>query len=300
MIDDLAINEKECILKILYHGDNDGRCAAHVINILAPPVYKLPGCFVEMNYDKEVPWDSISPNEVVYIVDFSIETKDMDRLLAITPNVVWIDHHKTAIEKYENYDKFIPGIRYDGLAGCVLTWIFMKYGNPMPARDPKELEGNVPEYIRLVGDYDTWTFKYGDRSLHFYYGLQSEDTGPKSEIWHAVMTDYEVKRVVSRGKIIGDYRKQFYKEYLAAYGYEVNFEGYKCIVLNAGQVGSMSFDSVVGKYDIMISMIWNGVQWVISLYSTTVDVSVIAKKYGGGGHVGASGLSLKELPFSKS
>jgi len=35
------------------------------------------------------------------------------------------------------------------------------------------------------------------------------------------------------------------------------------------------------------------------MYSKTVDVSKIALKYGGGGHVGASGFQVKELPFKK-
>ena len=44
---------------------------------------------------------------------------------------------------------------------------------------------------------------------------------------------------------------------------------------------------------------FDGDKWTVSLYSTSVDVSEIAKKYGGGGHKGASGFHCKELPFMK-
>ena len=49
----------------------------------------------------------------------------------------------------------------------------------------------------------------------------------------------------------------------------------------------------------MLSFIWRKGQWTVSLYSTKsdIDVSIIAKNYGGGGHKGASGFQCKELPF---
>lgn len=285
-------------MKIFYHNDSDGRCAAHVVDIFAPPRVKLVNSFVEMNFDKDFPLDTISPNETVYIVDYSIDTKDMDKLLDITPNVHWVDHHQSSLEKYKTYPKYINGLRYNGLAGCVLTWIYLRYGDPRPHKDPSELEWEVPEYIRLIGDYDTWTFKYGNKSLHFYFGLQAEDTNPKSQIWKDLRSDHTIGVIEHRGKIICDYRDMFYKEYLKAYGYETTFEGHSAIVLNAGQVGSTVFDSVRGKYDIMISMVWNGKLWMMSLYSTTIDVAVLAQKYGGGGHKGASGFSTKNLPFT--
>jgi oligoribonuclease NrnB/cAMP/cGMP phosphodiesterase (DHH superfamily) len=286
-------------MKCFYHNDNDGRCSAHLVSKSTVENLCIPAVeFIEMNYDKKFPLDTIKPKEIVYIVDFHISPTDMNKLMDITPNVHWIDHHKTAIEKYKNFAREIRGLRYDGLAGCVLTWIYLKYNNLNLIGDLNALEPGAPEYVRLIGDYDTWTFKYGKLSLYFYYGLLSEDTSPQSLMWNELTDDYYLlDQLVTRGKIIGVYRDQFYAEYLKSYGYEVKFEGYRCIVLNAGQIGSMSFNSVEGKYDIMISMVWNGIQWLVSLYSTTVDVSEIAKKYGGGGHVGASGFQSKELPF---
>jgi nanoRNase/pAp phosphatase (c-di-AMP/oligoRNAs hydrolase) len=45
---------------------------------------------------------------------------------------------------------------------------------------------------------------------------------------------------------------------------------------------------------------FDGDEWIISLYSRNIDVSEIAKKYGGGGHKGAAGFHCKDLPFCKS
>ena len=56
-----------------------------------------------------------------------------------------------------------------------------------------------------------------------------------------------------------------------------------------------------GKYDALCLFYWHPthLKWTISLYSQgeSVDVSVIAKAHGGGGHKGAAGFRAEELPF---
>lgn len=52
-----------------------------------------------------------------------------------------------------------------------------------------------------------------------------------------------------------------------------------------------------GKYDAFIAFAFNGKEWIVSMYSASVDVSAICKKYGGGGHKGAAGFHAMKLPF---
>ena len=70
---------------------------------------------------------------------------------------------------------------------------------------------------------------------------------------------------------------------------------------NRLQVGSQLFDSVFDpqKHDVMIAFGWDGNKWNVSLRSAKngPDVSVLAKKYKGGGHVHSSGFQCQELPF---
>jgi nanoRNase/pAp phosphatase (c-di-AMP/oligoRNAs hydrolase) len=93
-------------------------------------------------------------------------------------------------------------------------------------------------------------------------------------------------------------------------GFETEFEGqstndytyrpYKCFAVNLGHCNSDYFKSLPeGKYDILMPFVFNGEQFIISLYSKTVDVSEIAKKYGGGGHKGAAGFTCYRLPFTR-
>jgi len=51
------------------------------------------------------------------------------------------------------------------------------------------------------------------------------------------------------------------------------------------------------NYDIWIACVFDGSVWIVSLYSLEADVSVIAKKYGGGGHKKAAGFKCRDLPF---
>lgn len=62
-----------------------------------------------------------------------------------------------------------------------------------------------------------------------------------------------------------------------------------------GAYGSLAFESVYdeSKHDLMVGLSFDGKEWGFSLRTTkeNIDVSFIAKKFGGGGHKKASGFS---------
>src|SRR5512138_813842 len=55
-------------------------------------------------------------SDIFYILDLSPEC--IDNTLDYS-DIIWIDHHKTSIEKYPSD---IPGYRIDGVAACRLAW----------------------------------------------------------------------------------------------------------------------------------------------------------------------------------
>ena len=69
-------------MKVFYHIDNDGKCAAFWVRALANKKDDYPLEFYRINYDAEFPLNIIQPNEQVYIVDYSIMPEQMDKLLA--------------------------------------------------------------------------------------------------------------------------------------------------------------------------------------------------------------------------
>jgi oligoribonuclease NrnB/cAMP/cGMP phosphodiesterase (DHH superfamily) len=270
-------------MKVFYHDDMDGRCAASVVLQLDDHSIDDETCQA-INYGMEFPFDIICKGERVYIVDFSIEPEDMRKLLGITEDVIWIDHHKTAIEKYskefKGFSGDIPGVRDVTQAGCVLT---------------------IPEYIRLIGDRDTWAWKFGARTKFFYAGLQAEDTHPLSPIWRDVATG--VDPVVERGITIQDYKERTEEEYLRKNGFWVDFYGLQSYCAN-GMYSSEPFQAVEPDADIWMPFRYlPGGYWMVLLYTNKdIDVSEIAKRFEyhgkrGGGHKQAAGFECDYPPF---
>lgn len=295
-------------MKVFYHGDDDGKCAAFWVKHLAQHIDKYPREFIEMQYGKEFPMQSIQHEEQVYIVDYSIDTWLMYELLTRTPNVTWIDHHITAIEKYQDFKEPIRGIRYDGVAGCMLTYCYLKYmtnhgeGNESPFQ--LSMKDDAPMFTKLIADYDVWTFDYGITTSNFHMGFQLQEKHPESEVWEMLLRGAEdfspkgdlVDQVILDGMVLLDYQAIESQHYCEAFGYEVEFEGYRCFVMNRGMIGSDHFSSQNDQgYDMYIGWVYDGNKYRYSLRSETIDVSKVAMKYSGGGHKGAAGFTSTEF-----
>lgn len=291
-------------MKCFYHGDNDGKCAGFWVYLSAGIYDGYEPEMIMINYGMEFPFDKINENEQVYIVDYSISPDEMRRLLTITKDVTWIDHHKTAIAKYENFEYPLRGVRYDGVAGCMLTYCYLHHMTQRGSGDIKPFDlsmiEDAPMFTKLIADYDVWTFEYGDDTRYFQTSFSSYDTEPENDIWYNLLSDENEQKYIEEGKIMIKHRDGFAKDYCKCKGFETEFEGHKCFAMNLGLCGSDYFKSIDnGNYDILITFSYNGEDWSVSLYSKTVDVSDIAKKYGGGGHMGAAGFTTNELLFKR-
>lgn len=84
------------------------------------------------------------------------------------------------------------------------------------------------------------------------------------------------------------------------YGYETEIHGHAAYALNVYSMGSQGFPEPVRElYPVLIAYIYDGRRFTVSLYSTRVDVSQIAKAEGGGGHKEAAGFVCEKLPFER-
>lgn len=268
-------------MKCFYHTDNDGKCAGAIVK------KKYPECeMFGIDYKDRFPLEDIKQNEEIYIVDYSIQPDEMEKLLAMTLNVHWIDHHKTAIEKYNGFKEEIKGIRDVSDSGCELTWDYIFSAE------------NIPDTVLLIGDRDTWKFKYGDKTRHFHLGISSLDLSPESIIWNSLLIDnYDISGILDNGMAIQDSIKRRNKDFFDKWAYDLEFERYNCIAMNKGTCGSEAFGDESDNHDMAVSYIFDGNKWTVTMYSQKVDVSIIAKKYGGGGHTGAAGFVVDKLPF---
>ena len=293
-------------MKCFYHNDADGKCAGFWVwkDAVLTNIHQRSE-FVEMSYEKPFPMDIILPGEQVYIVDYSISPDEMRELLKITTDITWIDHHKTAIEKYDGFEHDIRGIRYDGIAGCMLTYCYLHHmtNGGKGAIKPFDISmiDDAPFFTKLIADWDVWKFDYGDRTRKFITAFNAYDFAPTNYgNWGRLYLDGETIAMIDEGEIMIEYRDGWAKGYLKRFGFEVEFEGLKCFAVNLGNCNSEYFKSLPeGKYDALIPFAFNGEKWTVSMYSTTKDISGICKKYGGGGHAKAAGFQCVELPFRK-
>ena len=181
-----------------------------------------------------------------------------------------------------------------GKAGCELTaqW-FM--GTDFP----------LPRAIFLLGRYDVWDWPNVKDSIEFQYGMRTfsnAEYDPRDRsFWGRVFMDTDfVNAIIEKGRIIYEYEQTQNAKYIRSCMQETELCGYKALSVNKGLCNSTIFDSVTDsfKYDLYIAYVIRNGLFNVSLYSTKIDVSAIAKLYGGGGHAGAAGFSCVELPFS--
>ena len=296
-------------MKCFYHNDADGRCAGFWVHLSVGinDQYQDPS-FIEMSYAKPFPMETIRKDEQIYIVDYSISTDEMRQLLKITENVTWIDHHKTAIDKYQDFEHEIRGVRYDGIAGCMLAYCYIHHMTQRGEGDIKQFDismiKDAPMFTKLIADWDVWKFDYGDDTRHFITAFNAYNFEPSSKLWSRFLCfpdddAFACSDFIRDGIIMTTFRDGWAKDYMKL-GFETDFEGVKCFAVNLGRCNSEYFKSLPpGQYDVLIPFAFDGSQYTVSLYSTTIDVSEIAKKYGGGGHKGAAGFQCTELPFKK-
>jgi oligoribonuclease NrnB/cAMP/cGMP phosphodiesterase (DHH superfamily) len=299
-------------MKCFYHSaDLDGHCSGAIVKYFNPECELIP-----INYGQDFPWDKISPKEKVFMVDFSLQPFTNMERLATLADLIWIDHHQTAIDDYEKAELRqnglpIAGVQRNGTGACELTWEYF-------SKDP------WPFAVQLLAEYDVWNHT-DERTLPFQYGLRMQNTDPRTgeamALWKILFCKEEiVKALINAGKTILAYEAQTDAKFCKAYAFETIMPAYsmnlagpapadvppilRAICVNKGFTNSKVFDSVYvpAKHDLMITFCRLPLpkkQWTISLYSdkSEVDCGAIAKSFGGGGHKGAAGFQCDDLPF---
>jgi len=177
-----------------YHkSDLDGVCSAAIVKHFVPD-RELYG----IEYGDEFPWDRVvgmlgerqpdgpateehgpsmrwKAKRTVYMVDFSLPPEDMKRLAEVS-DLIWIDHHKTAIDLYmaDVGDTRESLLRTD-FAACELAWAWFTAERGANYEKYTLKGGSTPEVVRLLGAYDSWRKDdpEWDRALAFQYGMRS-------------------------------------------------------------------------------------------------------------------------------
>jgi oligoribonuclease NrnB/cAMP/cGMP phosphodiesterase (DHH superfamily) len=272
-----------------HHNDPDGHASGAIVKYALGDSVTL----IESDYDgTPIPWDLVEKAEQVIVTDFSFPVDVMKRL-ADGRELVWIDHHKSAMLEFEGIADDWPGIRDIFEAACVLTWKYF-----FPKRP-------VPRAIVLIGDRDIWRWAEEDTGAFNESVYNQDHNANNADFWKPLFDDNQavLAKMIEEGAWLREISLRRVDHMMAARSFEVRFEAHNTLVVNTrgnGDVGNYGRDR---GYEIVYTYVdemqAGGLTTVVTLYSNKIDVSVIAKRFGGGGHAGAAGFSFPrgESPF---
>lgn len=298
---------------VIYHSaDYDGIFCREIARKFVPDVE-----LIGWNFGDAILSIPNNPEVTTYVMDLPIdkvfglhfENIDIvDNGLLPWSNLVWIDHHKSSIESHPGN---ILGYRIDGVAACRLAWQWFRTGqnkrtNRIQLPDKEEYTGRdieEPLAVRLAGEYDVWDKRDPDADV-FQYGLRCQDGDFD---WNELLcmhgTPY-VDDLLKGGKWAQAYAQKMDADLVKYKSYRLKWDGLDFLVLNTGRFNSLTFSALdvpETGHDALMGYMFNGKVWTVSLYHakhrTDLDLSEIAKKYGGGGHRGACGFTCKTLPW---
>lgn len=248
-----------------------------------------------------------SKDTLYVMVDVSIKSV-MKALHDNGGNLIYIDHHQTAIDWVIAEEMSFPGMMKSeiGTSAIKLAWEYF-------------FETPVPRVVELISKGDTWD-KSGDwtetRALAKALMVKF-DTDIKSwsgsgywifetNLFTLINNEEELNSFIELGKMLNEVEAKTFRRYVKS-GFEVTVaEKYKGIALITPQGGSIQFDSVKDEYELFVVI--NRVEedkFTISMYKEPGDLpefhigKYMEEFYNGGGHESAAGGRITFKQFEK-
>lgn len=259
------------------------------------------GMYIDSNSVELIGWDYHDPIPEIpedvaelYMVDISIPE------LMEHPKLIWIDHHKTAIDRFPSS---IPGYRIDGVAACRLCYVWFNYKPLRSKEDFVERLIDEPVALRLAGEYDVGDTR-DPTAKSFQFGLYGTNIRQYSELRRLLLNDEAAWALANEGKIAERWQENFAAGICKEYVYVRELCGVRFAVLASVHARSSLWfpeEALPAEAEALLTWRYDGKAVTFSLYHrpshTHLDLSAIARLFGGGGHKGACGFAL---PFEKA
>lgn len=248
----------------------------------------------------------------VIFTDISFNDPAMMEEVNDVTHLIWVDHHKPIIDEMNkrNFDE-VHGVRDWSKSAILNMWQYLY--------DPFNtvyLDGNAPILLRYLSAWDSFSYEREGLTLEqcmiineavnfeFQLNLEKfiENIGlfleTENEYDGSFIILYEEGEKIVRQKEESDRR---FVEKCGEDGWSVGNSRTAIACVSSGQTSSVMFKSVADKYQnaIVFKREANG-NWVISLYNIKEDHSFhcgkyLKENYGGGGHEGAAGCTIKDI-----
>lgn len=280
---------------IIYHANCiDGFCAAWV-------AHKLFGEEAEYH---AASYGDPSPNvadRVVYILDFSYPPDQLRDLAEMAKAIVLLDHHKTAAEALRDFYHPDVQVTFDmERSGAGLAWDTFFPGAPRPW------------IVSYAEDRDLWRFRLPhSQERNAFIGAASFDWAS----WDALDAT-NLDDATAYGEWLLRQKRQYVTS-VAKAARLVMFEGQEALMVNAPYVNISEVLNHLALQQVARGVPGLAIGWhqradgrhAYSLRSVAgggtaptgeqlpeIDVSELARRYGGGGHKNASGFMRDDAP----
>jgi oligoribonuclease NrnB/cAMP/cGMP phosphodiesterase (DHH superfamily) len=246
-----------------------------------------------IKYGHEPPLEEIRGKEV-YFIDFCYPQETMDHILAEAGSLVVLDHH----EGIREVVKSMPNHVYDDKrSGATIAWDYFHPDTP------------VPELLEHIQDEDLYTFKLPDtRAINLYLNFSDDFSFAFwDEVSNRLEDTAEREKLLAEAKVHLQIFNQLVKISVES-AHPINFEGHTVLLANSAPIKTIK--SAIGSeltkkmppFALVASVHPKGLGFSIR-GDGSVDVSAIARKYGGNGHPKSSGFHIPyqtPMPFTSA
>jgi uncharacterized protein len=225
----------------------------------------------------------------LYFVDFCYTQEVMDTLTPIAKSVTVLDHHLGNRDVVER----MPTHVFDNThSGASIAWSYFHPNTP------------VPLLLQYVEDGDLYVFKLPDsRALLAYMYAQPFHFETWDTLCMQLENDATRAVIIEKGKIYAEHFA-IIVEQIVKKATLVSFEGHECYLVTAASMFTSDVGNRLAELKPPFAMVASvhGDAINVSLRSNpSIDVSAIARKYGGNGHPQSSAFSLswgRPLPWT--
>lgn len=235
--------------------------------------------YIPVKYGLPIP-EGLSGRKL-YFIDFCYPKEIMAPLIAEAASVTVLDHHLGNKESVESMPEYVFD---DQRSGATIAWSYFHPDTP------------VPVLLQYVQEGDLYTFRLPDSRAVLAYAYAQKFS---FEEWDSLVNEFENEqsreRLIEKGKIYAEHFA-ILVEQIANKAILVSFEGYECYLSNATDMFTSDVGNRLARIKPPFGIIakLHGDTLNVSLRSDeSIDVSAIARKYGGNGHPHASAFRLK-------
>jgi len=269
-----------------YHGNCfDGICAAWVVSLKYPDAEFIPVNYGDMGLMQSIQQDcfeNANINTHYVVVDFSFPRDLMIQMANKAKSMIVLDHHQTNQKDCEGLDF----CKFDmAESGASLAWKHFFPTEPMP------------KIVQYVADQDLWKFELPySREINAYIQLFDMILENYNYLWKILDSPMGLEIAVIGGQAIKQYKDTLVKRIVKSHrildilGHRVAVVNSPVLMSEVGEALARLPGVIFGAYYFQRS---DGmVQWGARSIGD-FDVSIVAKKFGGGGHKNAAGWQVE-------